>query len=406
MAESERAGQDRGTHGETPPRGARGQLPRSRELNTLAILMAGAGGLLIYGADLAGALLRLMRSNFELSRETAMNTESMLQLLGASAYLAAQGLWPILLMLLVAAIVGPIALGGWLFSMDALQPKFSRLNPLSGLKRMFSAKSLLELSKALIKFLVVLAVALLVLSADRDALLALAHQPLEQAILHSVRVVGWSAFWMACSLLLIAAVDVPYQIWDNRQKLLMTKQEVRDEYKDSEGKPEVKSKIRQMQREMAQRRMMAAVPEADVVITNPTHFAVALKYDPAGGGAAAAGQGQRFPGPEDPRGGPGAQGDGHGVAGAGASGVLLHRAGPGDSRRALSRRGPGTGLCLPAQAVPGRQGQAAEPVEGPADPAGPASRRVTGLELRAALWQPWPVPARDESFAVHGSNPV
>lgn len=281
MAESE-SGQDK-TEEPTEKRRReareKGQLPRSRELNTLAILMAGAGGLLIYGADLAGALLRLMRSNFELSRETAMNTESMLQLLGASAYLAAQGLWPILLMLLVAAIVGPIALGGWLFSMDALQPKFSRLNPLSGLKRMFSAKSLLELSKALIKFLVVLAVALLVLSADRDALLALAHQPLEQAILHSVRVVGWSAFWMACSLLLIAAVDVPYQIWDNRQKLLMTKQEVRDEYKDSEGKPEVKSKIRQMQREMAQRRMMAAVPEADVVITNPTHFAVALKYD-------------------------------------------------------------------------------------------------------------------------------
>ncbi len=287
MAESE-SGQDK-TEEPTEKRRReareKGQLPRSRELNTLAILMAGAGGLLIYGADLAGALLRLMRSNFELSRETAMNTESMLQLLGASAYLAAQGLWPILLMLLAAAIVGPIALGGWLFSMDALQPKFSRLNPLSGLKRMFSAKSLLELSKALIKFLVVLAVALLVLSADRDALLALAHQPLEQAILHSVRVVGWSAFWMACSLLLIAAVDVPYQIWDNRQKLLMTKQEVRDEYKDSEGKPEVKSKIRQMQREMAQRRMMAAVPEADVVITNPTHFAVALKYDPAGGGA-------------------------------------------------------------------------------------------------------------------------
>lgn len=336
-----------------------------------------------------------------------MNTESMLQLLGASAYLAAQGLWPILLMLLVAAIVGPIALGGWLFSMDALQPKFSRLNPLSGLKRMFSAKSLLELSKALIKFLVVLAVALLVLSADRDALLALAHQPLEQAILHSVRVVGWSAFWMACSLLLIAAVDVPYQIWDNRQKLLMTKQEVRDEYKDSEGKPEVKSKIRQMQREMAQRRMMAAVPEADVVITNPTHFAVALKYDPAGGGAPLllakgndflalkireVAQEHKVMVMESP---------------ALARAVYYSTgAGPGDSRRALSRRGPGAGLCLPAQAVPGRQGQAAEPVEGPADPAGPASRRVTWLELRAALWQPWPIPARDESFAVHGSNLV
>ena len=224
MAESE-SGQDKTEEPtEKRRREARKGSCRVRGLNTLAILMAGAGGLLIYGADLAGALLRLMRSNFELSRETAMNTESMLQLLGASAYLAAQGLWPILLMLLAAAIVEPIALGGWLFSMDALQPKFSRLNPLSGLKRMFSAKSLLELSKALIKFLVVLAVALLVLSADRDALLALAHQPLEQAILHGVRVVGWSAFWMACSLLLIAAVDVPHQIWDNRQKLLMTKQ--------------------------------------------------------------------------------------------------------------------------------------------------------------------------------------
>ncbi|MGV8546526.1 EscU/YscU/HrcU family type III secretion system export apparatus switch protein, partial [Pseudomonas aeruginosa] len=154
-----------------------------------------------------------------------------------------------------------------------------------GLKRMYSAKSLLELHKALIKFLEVLPVALLVLSDDRDALLALAHQPLEQAILHSVRVVGWRAVWMACSLLLIAAVDGPYQNWDNRQKLLRTKQAVRDEYKDSEGKPQGKSKIRQMQSERAQRRRRAAVPEGDVVITTPTHFAGALKYDSAGGGA-------------------------------------------------------------------------------------------------------------------------
>ncbi|WP_444436596.1 flagellar biosynthesis protein FlhB [Pseudomonas sp. A6] len=287
MAESE-SGQDK-TEEPTEKRRRearqKGQLPRSRELNTLAVLMAGAGALLVYGAHLAEVLMGVMRNSFEMSRETAMRSESMLLLLGTAARGAAEGLWPILLVLLCAAVIGPIALGGWLFSGEALAPKFSRMNPLEGIKRMFSAKSVLELFKALIKFVVVLAVAVLVLRSDKEALLALLHQPLRTAIVESVKVVGWSAFWMASSLLLIAAVDVPYQLWDNRQKLLMTKQEVRDEYKDSEGKPEVKAKVRRLQREMAQRRMMQAVPEADVVITNPTHFAVALKYDAAAGGA-------------------------------------------------------------------------------------------------------------------------
>ncbi|GBL55572.1 flagellar biosynthesis protein FlhB [Pseudomonas citronellolis] len=287
MAESE-SGQDK-TEEPTEKRRRearqKGQLPRSRELNTLAVLMAGAGALLVYGAHLAEVLMGVMRNSFEMSRETAMRSESMLLLLGTAARGAAEGLWPILLVLLCAAVIGPIALGGWLFSGEALAPKFSRMNPLEGIKRMFSAKSVLELFKALIKFVVVLTVAVLVLRSDKEALLALLHQPLQTAIVESVKVVGWSAFWMACSLLLIAAVDVPYQLWDNRQKLLMTKQEVRDEYKDSEGKPEVKAKVRRLQREMAQRRMMQAVPDADVVITNPTHFAVALKYDAAAGGA-------------------------------------------------------------------------------------------------------------------------
>ncbi len=287
MAESE-SGQDK-TEEPTEKRRReareKGQLPRSRELNTLAVLVAGAGGLLIYGAGLADALMRLMRGSFELSRETVMNSDNMLRLLASAAQIAGEGLWPILALLLVAALVGPVALGGWLFSSEALAPKFSRLNPLEGLKRMFSMKSLLELFKALIKFTVVLAVAILVLQSDKDDLLAMAHEPTEQALVHCAKVVGWSAFWLACSLMLIAAVDVPFQLWDNRQKLMMTKQEVRDEYKDSEGKPEVKAKVRQMQREMAQRRMMQAVPDADVVITNPTHFAVALKYDPGATGA-------------------------------------------------------------------------------------------------------------------------
>ena len=151
---------------------------------------------------------------------------------------------------------------------------------------MFSLNALTELLKALAKFFMILVVALVVLSNDRQALLAIANEPLEQAIIHSVQVVGWSAMWMAAGLLLIAALDVPFQLWQTHKKLKMTKQEVRDEYKDSEGKPEVKQRIRQLQREVSQRRMMAAVPEADVIITNPTHYAVALKYDPDKGSAA------------------------------------------------------------------------------------------------------------------------
>lgn len=263
----------------------KGQIARSRELNTLAIMLAGAGGLLASGGALGNALLNIMRGSFSLPREVVLDERNMSIWLMAAAQVAAEAVMPLLLTLLIASIVGPIALGGWLFSAQAMAPKASRMNPAAGLKRMFSAKALVELVKALAKFSVILLVALAVLAADREALLAIANEPLENAIMHASQVVGWSALWMACGLILIAAVDVPFQLWDNKQKMMMTKQEVRDEYKDSEGKPEVKQRIRQLQRQMTERRMMQAVPQADVVITNPTHFAVALKYDPAKGNA-------------------------------------------------------------------------------------------------------------------------
>ena len=263
----------------------KGQIARSRELNTVVVTMTGIGGLLIYGADLGQTLLELMRGNFVLSRDVLLNDGSMAMHLLASGKLVLEAMMPLLVVLIIAAILGPIALGGWLFSPEAMAPKVSRMNPGAGLKRMFSTRALVELLKALGKFTVILLVALSVLSSDQDDLLAIANEPLEAAIMHSAQVVGWSMLWMACGLILIAAVDVPFQLWDHKQKLMMTKQEVRDEYKDSEGKPEVKSRIRQMQREMAERRMMAAIPTADVIITNPTHFAVALKYDPAKGTA-------------------------------------------------------------------------------------------------------------------------
>nr|WP_319527586.1 flagellar biosynthesis protein FlhB [Pseudomonas laurentiana] len=287
MAESE-SGQDK-TEDPTDKRKKdareKGEIARSKELNTVAVTLAGAGGLLVFGGTLAQTLMELMRINFTLSREVLIDERSMGIFLLASGKMAMLATQPVLLVLLLAAIIGPISLGGFLFAGSSLAPKFSRMNPMSGIKRMFSMHALTELLKALAKFFVILMVALAVLSSDRDDLLAIAHEPLEQAVIHSVQVVGWSALWMAAGLLLIAAVDAPLQLWQAHKKLLMTKQEVRDEYKDSEGRPEVKQRIRQTQREMSQRRMMAAIPEADVVITNPTHYAVALKYDPEKGGA-------------------------------------------------------------------------------------------------------------------------
>jgi flagellar biosynthetic protein FlhB len=287
MAESE-SGQDKTedpTEKKKKDAREKGEIARSKELNTLAIMLAGAGALLIFGGALAQDLMELMRMNFSLSREVILDQRSMATYLLHSGQIALLAIQPVMITLLLAAVIGPISLGGWLFSAGTLAPKFSRMNPGAGLKRMFSSKAVVELLKALAKFLIILFVALTVLSSDIDDLLRIAHEPLDMAIIHSLQVVGWSTLWMACGLIIIAAVDVPVQLWESAKKLKMTKQEIRDEHKDQEGRPEVKQRIRQLQREMSQRRMMAAIPDADVVITNPTHYAVALKYDPDKGGA-------------------------------------------------------------------------------------------------------------------------
>ena len=263
----------------------KGEIARSKELNTLAVMVAGCGALLAFGGHLAQSLLELMRSNFTLSREVLLDERYMGIFLLQSGKIAILATQPILVTLLLAALIGPVALGGWLFAAGSMAPKFSRMNPAAGLKRMFSMHALTELLKALAKFIIILLVAIMVLAKDRADLLAIAKEPMEMAIIHSVQLVGWSALWMSCGLALIAAVDVPFQLYSSKQKLMMTKQEIKDEHKDSEGRPEVKGRVRQLQREMSQRRMMTAIPEADGIITNPTHYAVALKYDPEKGNA-------------------------------------------------------------------------------------------------------------------------
>lgn len=257
----------------------KGDIARSKELTTTILLLAAAGGMMVLGGGIASDLEQMMRFNFDLDRAAAFDPELMFRYFGDSAKEMIISLSAFFLLLVIAAIIGPIALGGWNFSSQAMAPKASRINPLSGIKRMFSMRSLVELGKAMAKFLVVASLSVLILLAQEKALLSIGNQDIVPAMKHGVEILGWAFLLMASTMILITAVDVPYQLHDYAKKLKMTMQEVKDEMKNTEGKPEVKGRIRQLQREMAQRRMMADIPEADVVITNPTHYSVAVKYD-------------------------------------------------------------------------------------------------------------------------------
>lgn len=282
MAEED-SGQER-TEQPTPKRQEdarkKGQIARSRELNTMAVMLVSAMAMVMLGQKLMTDLGELVKRHLIISRADIFDVNSMLRLF-ADAIL--DGLWlltPIFLLLMVVAILAPLSIGGWSFSFEAIQPKMSKLNPIKGLGRLFSAKSLVELLKAMAKFVLVTAVAIGVIWLEMSDFVRLGSESLEPGLAHAGELLTTAFLYVSVALVLIAAVDVPFQIWDHNKQMRMTRQEVRDEMKDTEGKPEVRSRIRQLQREVSQRRMMEAVPKADVVVTNPTHFAVALKYDP------------------------------------------------------------------------------------------------------------------------------
>lgn len=282
MAENE-SSQER-TEEPTPKRirdaRSEGQVARSRELNTTAVLLAGAAGALVFGISIAQAMQRVFQYNFILPREHLFDPAFLMIHLAASVQEASFVLLPFFTLVLFAALLGPVALGGFIFAGKALTPKLSRMDPVQGLKRIFSVKGLMELFKALIKFVVIAFLSVVILGLLFRDLMSLGNQDVAQAVAYACWIVGWSFLALTAATILIAVVDVPFQLWDHRRKLRMTRQELKDEFKDTEGKPEVRSRVRQLQRELAQRRMMAEVPKADVVITNPEHYAVALRYDP------------------------------------------------------------------------------------------------------------------------------
>ncbi|MFT7687767.1 MAG: flagellar biosynthetic protein FlhB [Candidatus Azotimanducaceae bacterium] len=259
-----------------------GQIARSKELNTLLVLMAGSFGLLIYGPNFYEGGKELFQYNFILDRETLFDTKQMGIHFAQSGFNAIKITIPFFLLTLLAAFLGPLLMGGMLMSPQAMAPKWSRMSFVKGVKRMFSLQALMELAKALAKFLVVAVAAITILRRDMPIIELLGMQSLDVAIPTAAVLIIVSFLLMSLSILLIALVDVPFQIVDHANKMKMTLQEVKDEMKNTEGKPEVKSRIRQVQQEMARGRMMSEVPDADVIITNPTHYAIALKYDATG----------------------------------------------------------------------------------------------------------------------------
>lgn len=263
----------------------KGQVPRSRELNTMTVLLAAAGGMLVFGPRMAEGFYQFVRGGLTLNRN--MVTDSAM-LYPAFEEAIRQGLWlmvPLLMVMAVAAIMASIALGGVAFSAKAMAFRWDRLDPLTGLGRVFSLSGLMEVVKALAKFLVVAAVAVIVLWHDAPAFLGLGSESLAPALMQAGSLMGWGFLFMSAALILVAVADVPFQLWQYAKNLRMTRQEIRDELKETEGQPEVKGRQRRLQREIAQRRMMEEVPRADVVVTNPTHYAVALRYNESANGA-------------------------------------------------------------------------------------------------------------------------
>lgn len=282
MAEENEDGTEK-TESATPKRleeaRKRGEIPRSRDLSAAAVLMIGGVGLMALGQEIASDLFNMMQRALSLSREQALDAAQLGPALSSAAAEGLMACLPVMGMVMLAALLAPLVLGGWSFSTEALMPKFSRLNPLEGVKRMFSARSIVELLKALGKFAIVAVVAVYVLRRDTPTLLALGTEPTAQAIAHALQLSGQGLISVSAGLLIIAGIDVPYQLWQYAKQLKMTREEVRREHKESEGSPEMKGRIRQMQQEMARGRMMSDVPKADVIVTNPTHYAVALRYD-------------------------------------------------------------------------------------------------------------------------------
>lgn len=255
-----------------------GDVPRSRELATFTTLMAAAAGFWLTGANMIEQLKQFLKQGLSFENAALEDFNQYFPELFQHFLALVWAFLPLAALLMITALISPMLIGGWLFSNKLLIPNFGRLNPIQGIGNLFSKNSLVELLKAIAKTVLVSIVAWMFLRNEFEALFAMTEEPLSTASNHVGQLLLMSFTVLVAALAIIVMFDAPYQMYKYSQKLMMTRQELRDEAKESEGNPEIKAKIRAQQREMARRRMMSQIPTADVVVTNPTHYAVALKY--------------------------------------------------------------------------------------------------------------------------------
>lgn len=257
----------------------KGEVPRSRDLSGSMVVMAGVAALMNGAGPAFVHIQRIFSMGLTYPREALFSDELPARVIRAS-FEEALGLFgPVAAATLIAVFAAPLMLGGVSFSTQALQPKFDRLDPIKGLGRIFAMRGLVELGKALLKLLFIGGVLLLLLRHWQAQLLLIGRVPVMTGIAQAIGLLGSAALWFGSILMLIGGFDALYQKFDHGKRLRMTKQEIRDEMKETEGNPELKGRIRQVQQMQSQRRMMEELPRADVVVVNPTHFAVALVYD-------------------------------------------------------------------------------------------------------------------------------
>lgn len=257
----------------------KGQVPRSIDLGAAAVTLAAVGGLMMFGRSAADGLMGMLTEGLSIRGRDLVQDDLMIRSLMELGALSLLAVTPLFAAMFVAAIAAPALIGGWNFSTESMSFKPERLDPVKGIGRMFSLRSMVELGKALAKFLLVAGIAVVVIRSQSADVGALATQAVGPAILESGRIALFALMAMSVGLVIIAAVDVPFQLWQHTKELRMSMQEIREEMKESEGSPETRSRIRGMQQTLARRRMLQDVPKADVVVTNPTHYAVALRYD-------------------------------------------------------------------------------------------------------------------------------
>lgn len=256
----------------------KGQVPQSRELGTFLVLIVAAAGFWLLGGWFMGRAIEVTRQAFavdaQVLRDSSLIVPHLAEVFGDAFFV----FFPLFGLLVVASLLPPFFLNSWIFSASALVPDIKRMNPLTGLGRMFSWNSLMELGKAILKATLVGGVAVLLVWKMREEVFGLMAEPLEQGLAHAGEMIVFSFLMLVLTLLVVVAADVPFQLWHYYHKLKMTKEEVKREMKEMMGDPQVKGRIRSLQMQAARKRMMQAVPQADVIVTNPTHYSVALSY--------------------------------------------------------------------------------------------------------------------------------